>query len=210
LKTFLQSKQYREAGSNRVGIYGGTFDPIHNVHLKIANCAVTQLQLDRLYFIPNFIPPHKLGKAITPVCHRVKMIQAVVRSNPKFRISRYEIARKRLSFTVDTLRHFRKRFPSSEFFLIIGSDMLCQFEAWKEPEEILKLSTLAVYERAGQKIPEHCRYGFYRLRGAKYSLSATEIRHSRAQGGNVSAVVPKAVWRYIKAKKLYVHSTGTK
>ena len=192
----------------RIGIFGGTFDPIHKIHLKIAISAVKQLKLRRLYFIPAYFPPHKQGRIITPARHRLKMIQLAIQSNPQLRISRYEIKHKGLSYTVDTLNYFKKRFPASKIYLLLGSDMFCQFNTWRNPEKILSLSTLAVYERTGWSILDKTQYPFCRITGIQYSLSATEIRCGIGNGSSMRTAVPDSVLKYIKDKKLYVHSSA--
>ena len=131
----------------RIGIFGGSFDPPHLGHLVIAALAVRTLKLDVVYLVPAYQPPHKAGRHASTARDRLAMTKLSVRGNSNLRVSDIEIKRRGVSYTIDTVRAFHRRFPSAELFLIIGSDSLRQFQSWKEPEGILALATLAVYRR---------------------------------------------------------------
>jgi nicotinate-nucleotide adenylyltransferase len=190
----------------KIGIFGGSFDPVHKVHLRIAREAVRQFSLDRIFFVPAFIPPHKRERRLTAAIHRLNMLKKAVAKTEKFRISRYEISRKGVSYTIETLRKFRKRFPSAELILIIGSDSLEQIPAWKDADKIIRMALLAVYERSGCPI-DAAAYPHRRIQGKRFEVSSTAIRKQVEMKKPVRGLVPESVWKYIKDKKLYVHSS---
>ena len=133
----------------RIGIFGGTFDPPHKGHLAIAEQAIKQLGLDSVYFVPAYIPPHKQQHSSTTAQHRMRMLKLAVRGRKKYRVSALELKRGGISYTIDTLKAFKQRFPHIDFVLILGADNLLQFQSWKSPKTILQLSSLAVYKRKG-------------------------------------------------------------
>jgi nicotinate-nucleotide adenylyltransferase len=190
----------------RIGIFGGSFDPIHKVHLRIAQQAVRQLSLDRIFFVPAFIPPHKRERRLTATLHRLKMLQEALAKWENFSISRYEISRKGISYTVDTLKKIKKRFPSAELVLIMGSDSLEQLPAWRDTGTILQMAELAVYERPGFPIDAKNTFPHRIIKGTRSALSSSVIRKQVERKKTIRALVPKSVWEYIKDKKLYVHS----
>ena len=120
----------------RIGIFGGSFDPIHNGHLTLAKSAVRELKLDRVYFVPAKRSPFKIDAPLSPARHRIKMIQLAIGSNPKFKISRAEVLRPHPSYSYQTVRWFKKRFVESEIFFILGDDSLKDFAKWKNYKKI--------------------------------------------------------------------------
>ncbi|MFZ1976353.1 MAG: nicotinate-nucleotide adenylyltransferase [Bacteroidota bacterium] len=190
----------------RIGIFGGSFDPVHNVHLRIAREAVRQLYLDRIFFVPAFIPPHKRERRLTATLHRLNMLKRALSKNEKYSISKYEISRKGVSYTIETLRKFRKRFPTAELILIIGSDSLEQIPTWKDADKIIQMADLAVYERSGFPI-DAAAYPHRRIQGKPSEVSSTAIREQAGTKKPFRSLVPESVWKYIKDKKLYVHSS---
>src|SRR2546422_679667 len=118
----------------RFGILGGTFDPIHNAHLFIAESARVALNLDRVVFIPTGTPPHKLSHRLAPAEDRFQMVSLAIDNNPAFGASRIEIDRKGPSYTLDTLTELRREFPKAEMFFLIGLDALAEIQSWRSPQ----------------------------------------------------------------------------
>src|SRR3989338_3608654 len=188
----------------RIGILGGTFDPVHNGHIYLAVKALEKLALDRVIFIPAYIPPHKKGVKVTPARHRYNMLKLAISAHKKFKVSDMEIKRKGRSYSVETLRRMRRRYGAgAEFFFITGSDSLRELDKWKKLEEILKLCRFVVAERPGfkaRRAPE----GFIFLRISAKDISATDIRKSIKRGSPLTGLVPRRVERYIDRNKLYI------
>lgn len=194
-------KQFR-----RIGIFGGSFDPPHIGHLIIAELACEQLGLDKVIFVPAYLPPHKVGSHRSSPHHRLQMTKIAVKGNPRFTASDIEIQREGISYTVDTLRHFKKEYPKSKLFLIIGADNYAQFVTWKSPDVIAKLASLAVYPRPGYgtTVLPHSYFGKeYLLFGNKLDLSSTEIRKRVFAAKTIRYLVPEKVEHYIAKKHLY-------
>jgi nicotinate-nucleotide adenylyltransferase len=195
---------------NRIGIYGGTFDPPHAGHIAIARQALKQLSLTRLYFVPACIPPHKTLRPSTPAKHRLAMVKLATAGQKEFQISAVELQRRGVSYTIDTLKYFRKRFPSAELILIIGADNLAQFDAWKSPKEILKLASLAVYKRRGFNRSLMSKKTIaVSLKGRIYPISSTEIRKKLKKELSVSRLISKPVFKYIQDNSLYRSDSKT-
>jgi nicotinate-nucleotide adenylyltransferase len=191
----------------RIGIFGGTFDPPHIAHLIIAEQAVQQLKLDVVYFMPAYLPPHKAHSRFASANHRWQMVRKAIVGNKKFRASDIELKRKGISYTVDTLRVFKERYPKSKLFFIIGGDNYHQFHSWKSPKEILKLATIVVYHRPGVvRTSQVVRCSVVFLRGAMFDLSSTMIRKQLYQGESIKYLVSPIVERYIHHHLLYKHS----
>lgn len=199
----------------RIGILGGTFDPPHLGHLLIAETARGALQLESVLFIPAGEPWLKAGQRITPASHRLRMVELAVADNPHFHACDCEIRRNGATYTVDTLRELRSAYPdATELYFIVGSDVLCQFHRWKEPEVILALCRLAVIERPGspangtealaEKFPSAVDSGaVVTLAGPRVDFSASELRRILAAGQSARYQIPDAVAQYIREHDLY-------
>ena len=199
----------------RIGILGGTFDPPHLGHLLIAETARVALDLESVLFVPAGEPWLKSGQRITAAQQRLRMVQLAVADNPDFCVSDCEVRRNGASYTVDTLRELRRAYPDdTEFFFVVGSDVLEQFHRWKEPDEILRLCRLAVIERPGApaeglavlagRFPDAAASGAVVLvPGPRVDFSASELRRILAEGQSVRYQVPDAVAEYIKQHELY-------
>ena len=191
---------------SRIGILGGSFDPVHCGHCAIAQMALEHFSLEKVYFIPAFIPPHKTGSVSASAGHRLGMLKTAVRENRSFQVWDGEVRRKGVSFTVDTLKQFRKRYPSAEFYFIIGSDNIRQIRTWREYETILGMVTLCVTRRPGWslRIPEELsdtRIAFFP--SPMWGISSTLIREYLAQNLSCRYLVPSAVLDYIRRHRLY-------
>jgi nicotinate-nucleotide adenylyltransferase len=188
----------------RIGIFGGTFDPPHKAHIAIANQARRQLHLNKLYFVPAYIPPHKQFVSTAGAKDRLKMVKLAIRNRKGFLASDLELKRYGISYTIDTLKTFKRNHSNAALVLIIGADNLAQFRSWKSREAILKLASLAVYRRKGfnwalkKKIVE-----YFPIKGELYQISSTGVRNRILKGLSISALVPKSVALYIRRHLLY-------
>ncbi|PIP68535.1 MAG: nicotinic acid mononucleotide adenylyltransferase [Candidatus Omnitrophica bacterium CG_4_9_14_0_2_um_filter_42_8] len=188
----------------RIGILGGTFDPVHNGHMHLAEKISKKLSLDKLIFIPVYIPPHKKGAKVTQARHRYNMLKLAVSGSKIFKLSDMEIKRKGRSYSIETLRRLKRKYgANAELFFITGSDSLGELDKWKNLEEILKLCKFVVVERPGFETgnpPENIIY----LKVSAKDISATQIRSLIKTGRHLSGILPGMVERYIYRNKLYV------
>ncbi|MBU1912785.1 MAG: nicotinate-nucleotide adenylyltransferase [Candidatus Omnitrophica bacterium] len=188
----------------RIGILGGTFDPVHNGHMYLAEKICKKLSLDKLIFIPTYIPPHKKGVKVTQARHRYNMLKLAVSGSKIFKLSDMEIKRKGRSYSVETLRRLSRRYGrKAEFFFITGSDSLRELDKWKNLEEILKLCKFVVVERPGfkaKKLPA----GLIYLKVNAKDISATEIRNRIKTGRHPAGLMPRMAECYIHRNKLYI------
>jgi nicotinate-nucleotide adenylyltransferase len=192
---------------NRIGIFGGTFDPPHKGHIAIAEKAMKQLSLDTIYFVPAYLPPHKLQHNSMTAKHRLTMVKLAIDGHKDFKVSTIELKRRGISYTVDTLKAFKSRFPNAALILIIGADNLEQFQSWKSPKAILQLASLAVYKRRGfNQSLKNQNIAFQRIKGQLLQVSSTEIRKRLVKRLTVSKLLSRPIERYIKRHSLYLHS----
>ena len=197
----------------KVGILGGTFDPIHIGHLAIADDVRQGLGLDQVLFMPAGQPWMKEGRAISEPHHRLNMVKIGVRSKPHFKVSSVEIGHAGPTYTVDTLRTLQQQEAlRGDCYFIVGEDSYANFSGWKEPSGILKLCTLVVVGRPGYP-PDRSRLhdieqmsptGKVIFRdGPLVDISGTAIRHRVTQGYSIQEMVPREVIKYIEANYLY-------
>ncbi|OGU27996.1 MAG: nicotinate (nicotinamide) nucleotide adenylyltransferase [Ignavibacteria bacterium GWA2_54_16] len=189
----------------RIGIFGGSFDPPHMGHLLIAELSRIALMLDRVYLVPAYKPPHKAGNHPATAHDRLTMARLSVRGNRHLKVSDIELKRRGVSYTVDTVKSFRKKFPDSELFLILGGDSLRQFHLWKSPGEILREVSLAVYQRPGHpnKIKGVPSSKVIRVEGPLMDLSSSDLRTRIEKGKEIRDLVREGVRRFIERKHLY-------
>ena len=182
---------------SRLGVFGGTFDPVHIGHLAIANAALDELALDRVYFVPARRSPLKQDGPIGSAEDRLAMLTAAIRDEPRFRVSPIELDRKGPSFTVDTLESLR---GEGELFLILGSDAYADFERWREPARIRDLAKIVLAARPGApNAPHDVRI----LDSPLMDISSRELRARAARGRSLRYLVPEAALRYIEEHRLY-------
>jgi nicotinate-nucleotide adenylyltransferase len=197
----------------KVGIMGGTFDPIHIAHLIIAEEARTRLELDRVIFIPASEPWMKTGHIVSEAGPRVEMVKLAIISNPSFSLSLSEIERPGLTYTVDTLEQLLGELGyDTQLFLLLGWDSVAEMTAWKAPYRVSKMATVAAFPRPGFNKPEIAmlerampgiaeRIVF--IDAPYLEISSTGIRKRIAEGASVRYLVPDAVWQYITENGLY-------
>jgi len=190
----------------KLGVLGGTFDPIHFGHLRIAEAARKIIGLDKVVFIPTGIPWLKAGTKITDANHRMEMVRLAIKPNKFFSVSSIDVDRLGNTYTRDTLVELKKELPTStQIFFIIGSDSFNSFSKWKEPEEILRLANLVVIKRPGHlwqqfnKIQDNVIF----VEGPIVNISGTEIRSRAADGNLLEEMIPKSVEDYIYQNNLY-------
>jgi nicotinate-nucleotide adenylyltransferase len=197
----------------RVGLLGGTFDPIHIGHLAAADDVAWKLALDTVLFVPNRQPPHKQDQRVSRVADRVAMVQLAIAGNPRFVLSTVELEREGPSYTIDTLRHFRRRFPAgTEMFFLVGCDAVGQLHTWYEPDALLEEFGLVVMERpTGSPVDwTGAEARFPRVRDqvqvvdvAELEISGNDIRRRVAEGAPIRYYVQPSVERYIRDHSLY-------
>lgn len=199
----------------RVGIFGGTFDPVHIGHLNVAEQCREQGGLDQVWFVPAPRPPQKLDRVITPFGQRVEMIALAIAGHAAFHINEIEKDRPGPSYTVDTLEELTQRYPGHELSLLAGSDCLPDLPKWRSPVRILELVNLLVTARTGWPVmsAEEVRASLsmavdapvriQQIEVPLIDLSSTDLRHRAAAGRSLRYLVPRAVECYIHDKKLY-------
>jgi len=196
----------------RVGVLGGTFDPIHIAHLVIAEESRARLNLDEVLFVPAGTPPHKLNKHITAVEHRLAMIQLAIASNPYFVLSRLDIDRPAPSYSVDTIEALRRQLgPQVLIYFIIGMDSLSEMPTWHEPERLVALCEFAVINRPGYQVDlsqlETALPGVVPrvtfVPAPEISVSSSDIQHRVQMGFPIKYQVLPAVEDYIYQHRLY-------
>lgn len=200
----------------RLGVLGGTFDPVHNGHLFIAEEARSRFELEKVLFVLSARPPHKKEK-ISEVSDRLNMLEMALYGNPHFELSRIEVERAGISYTVDTLRELQKIYGNDlKLFLIIGADELLNFKTWKLPEIILSLCDVIAATRPGfnslrllDSVPQVTAGGLpskdkiFFMETLALEVSSTEIRERVRLGKPFRYLVPEEVWRFISEKGLY-------
>ncbi|WP_157722141.1 nicotinate-nucleotide adenylyltransferase [Tumebacillus avium] len=197
----------------RLGIFGGTFDPVHIGHLVAAQVALEQAGLDKVLFVPAGVNPLKVGKTISAGAHRLRMVELAVESSPQFAVSDWELHRPGPSFTVDTLEHFHSVHPEAELFFIIGADNLHILPKWRAVDRIMELATVLAVTRPGFDLktsactalalyPEVAkRVQYVEIPGL--NISSTWIRERLVKNLSVEHLVPQKVIGYSEENKLY-------
>lgn len=186
----------------KIGILGGTFNPIHIGHLILAEEAREKLGLDKIIFVPAYLPPHKDNTDIAVAADRLKMVSLAIKQNKYFSVSDLEIRRDGRSYTIDTLKEFKKKYPDDDLYFIIGSDLLKYLDEWKDLSDIIKMVKFIVATRPDyplEKIPAYISTLAIRA----VDVSGFEIRRCIEEGKSFSYLVPDAVFDYIKKKRLY-------
>jgi len=186
----------------KIGILGGTFNPIHLGHLILAEEAREKLGLDRIIFVPADLPPHKDNSDIAEAPARFAMAKLATKGNKYFSVSDLEIKRDGRSYTIDTVREFKAKFPKDELYFIIGSDLLKYLDEWKDLSEIIKMIRFIAATRPGyplEKIPPYITTLAIRA----VDISGFEIRKAVKAGKSFRYLVPDAVFNYINRKGLY-------
>lgn len=187
----------------RVGILGGTFNPIHIGHLTIAQMVREQLRLDKVLFVPSNLPPHKSGKNVVSAKDRYHMVHLAIRGNSYFEASDFEIQKEGKSYSVETAKYFRDQYPrGTKFFFIIGSDLLSTLHMWKRVDEILEIvSFIAVHRPGFNGKKSKVKAQLITIPGLQ--TSSSYVRQRITSGKTVKYLVPDSILKYIADKKLY-------
>ncbi len=195
----------------RIGIMGGTFDPVHYGHLVAADAAREQCGLQDVVFVPSGHPPHKTPDAVSDFWHRYQMVVLATATNPFFEVSRLEYERGGCSYTVDTVRAFRQLYGAgAELFFITGADAILEIIGWKQPEELLAMCRFIAVTRPGYDLRqlntllgEHFSESVSILEIPMLNISSSDIRERLRRGASIKYLVPEAVEAYIIKNRLY-------
>ena len=209
----IQERRHGVKRARKIGILGGTFNPIHIGHLIIAQDAMVQLGLDRVKFIPTATPPHKRYEGNATAAQRLAMVRLAVRGNPQFEVDDIEIRRGGASYTVDTLAELRRRNPRAALYFIIGADSLRELHRWREVGRLVRLCAFVTVARPGfvarpvvdprLDAAERRRLRQHALRGHACEIASRDIRDRVAGGEPIRYLVPDAVLHYIERHQLY-------
>jgi nicotinate-nucleotide adenylyltransferase len=197
--------------TKRIGLFGGTFDPVHTAHLALARSARDELALDEVRWIPAGQPWQK-ERAISAAAHREAMVRLAIEGEPKMSLERIELERPGPSYTLDTVRELQAREPGATWFLVIGQDQYVGLHTWQGWRELLSRVVLAVANRPGAPAAvneEVQRCPHQQVPLPMLDVSATEIRRRAAAGIDISSLVPPQVARYIESNRLYAATPGS-
>jgi nicotinate-nucleotide adenylyltransferase len=201
--------------NDRLGIFGGSFDPVHYGHLLLAETCREQCGLDRVLLIPAAVSPHKQNEPPTPARDRVEMLRLAIAGHKQFSVSTLEVDRGGVSYTVDTLTALAAEHPQAELFLLMGADSLDDLPRWREPRRICQLAIPVVVRRAGTAEPDfrvlagivdHVRLAEIKQQQVEMPIiefSSTELRQRVADGKSIRYRTPRAVEKYIETHGLY-------
>ena len=191
--------------SARIGVFGGSFDPVHNAHVALAQVALAELRLDELLWVPAGQPWQK-ARALTPAADREAMVRLAIADEPRFALSRIELERTGPSYTIDTVRALAAARPGADWFLIIGQDQYDGFHTWHGWQELLSLVTLAIADRpdaAHVVDPQVLAVAHATVSLPMMEVSSTDIRGRLKAGLGIDDLVPAPVARYIARHRLY-------
>lgn len=197
----------------KVGIMGGTFNPIHMAHLILAQSSLEQLGLDKVLFMPSKKPPHKQKEIITEDWHREKMVELAIKDNPSFELSRTELEREGTTYTADTLLELTSQNPEVDYYFIMGADSLFQMETWWEPEVIFRLAHIVAAVRGNEtrkELRDQAEYltskfdaVIHILNTPYLEIASHDLRTMAGKGSSIRYYVPDAVYDYIRLHQLF-------
>jgi len=199
----------------RLGIFGGTFDPVHYGHLLLAECCRERCRLDAVWFLPAAIAPHKQNSEPTPAAARIEMLELAIAGNPAFSVCCYEADRGGVHYTAETLAHFHAKDPSREMFFLMGADMFLDLPNWRNPARVCELALPVVVCRPGSGPIDFGRLSGiaspdrialmrqHQVEMPEIGISATDIRNRVSQGQGIRYRVPRAVEMYVVTHGLY-------
>ncbi len=189
----------------RIGLLGGSFDPVHLGHLLVAQAALEESHLDRIFFIPAAQSPFKPEAKPTPAAERLKMLRLALAGNSRAEVDEQEIKRGGTSYSIDTARDYQRRFPEAKLFYLIGADNVLLLPKWREAHELARLLEFLIIPRPGEpevEIPSPFRGKF--LSGFPLGISSSQIRGRVAAGLSIEHLVPVAVAEVIHNNRLYL------
>jgi nicotinate-nucleotide adenylyltransferase len=215
LPVLAQAIDAPQSTALRLGVFGGTFDPVHYGHLLLAECCWEQCRLDAVWFLPAATPPHKQERELTPAAERIEMLELAVAGNPVFSVCRHEADREGVHYTVDTLDRLHAEGPSRELFFLLGADMFLDLPNWREPARVCELAVPVAVRRAGcGPVDFDCLRGIagperielfrrHEVEMPEIGTSSTELRRRVAAGESIRYRTPRAVEMYIETHRLY-------
>jgi len=218
----------------KIGLFGGTFNPIHNGHLKVAEEVSRFFQLDKILFIPSYLPPHKSSRDIASATDRLKMVELALQPFSQFEASSLEVERPETSYSIITLEEVKKIYSGAQIFFIVGIDAFLEIKTWREYEKILSSCSFIVVSRPGYKLEQAKEVlapdwkekmviigpdfklkeemgkepKIYLFPMNSLDISASYIRRRRQRGESISGLVPEAVEKYILERNLYSYGEG--
>lgn len=190
----------------RIGLFGGTFDPIHIGHLIIAETVRDVLKMDKIIFIPAVNPPHKQGKLITSSVHRIAMIRLAIANHADFQLSEIEVVREGISYTFDTIKIFQELYPAGEMVFLMGADSLRELHTWHKPEQLVKMIKTVVFPRPSVDLDQVDPFFFDHIdfiNAPLIGISSSEIRQNVRSERSIRYLVPDSVAEYIQENRLY-------
>ena len=224
----MMIKQKHQPRDERIGLLGGTFNPIHNGHLKVAELVCRRLELQKILFIPSYIPPHKESFDVLPALHRLRMAQLALEPHPAFFPSVVEIESPKTSYSIHTISMLKEKYPQAELFFILGIDAFLEIETWKDYQKVLDQCSFAVIGRIGYSLQDawmavspsyadriidlssavdglatHSGPLIYLLDMKTPDISSTAIRRRIREELSIEGLVPESVAMYIQTNKLY-------
>jgi nicotinate-nucleotide adenylyltransferase len=207
----MTKTQSKSSPPARVGVFGGTFDPIHQGHLVLAEQCREQARLDRVLFIPAARPPHKTGDAMTAIARRAEMVRLAVAGHPAFEVDELEKDRPGPSYTVDTLEELQPRYPGAQLCLLIGADSLAELATWRDAARIGELAELVIAARPGWSAEGTAMVAGRRTVVAMplIDIASRDLRRWAADGRSLRYLVPRAVECYIETHRLYRHERAS-
>ena len=195
---------------NKIGILGGTFDPVHKGHLEFAKAAYKKCGLDRVLFMPAYLPVFKLNQQVTPAKRRLEMVQLAVLSVPYFEACDAELKRKGNTYTIDTLRAFSKEMPNTELFFLVSSDAAQTIKSWKEGDKIANYAHIVTSKRPGSKWAKNFneesldgKFKHILIEDKMLDISSSEIRDAVKSNKPIDKFVESSVAQYIEKNNLY-------
>lgn len=186
----------------RIGILGGSFNPIHLGHLILAEEAREKLRLDKVIFVPANLAPLKSPRSLAAACARSRMVAEALGGNPYFEVSDIELKRKGLSYSIETVREFKSIFRHARLYFIVGSDFLKEFAVWKDIGSLSEICKIVIAERPGyllKRLPKNMQA----IKIRALDVSSTDIRKRIGTGKSIRYLVPEKVRKYILKKKIY-------
>jgi len=181
----------------KIGIYGGTFDPVHHAHLILARLALERFALERIIFIPTRVSPHKNAAVATPEA-RLQMLRSAIEGEAQFEVNDCELHREPPSYTIDTVEKLRQKYQGAQLFLLVGDDNLAGLPSWRGFEDLRRMVTFVVLQRAFTPVVHE-----YLSVDRRIDISATEIRNRIASGRSIQYLVPRSVEQIIRTCGLY-------
>lgn len=198
----VRAKVLGDNHRKQVGLFGGTFNPVHTGHLVMADQVGNQLGLEKVYFMPDATPPHADAKTAIDAKYRVEMLQAAIHDNPLFGLELCEIERGGVSYTYDTMRYLREQHPDTDYYFIIGADMVNYLPTWKNIEQLAQMVQFVGVKRPGY--PPASKFPVLWVDAPLLDITSTAIRHRIAHGRSIRYLVPDCVDSYIRKEGLYL------